>query len=687
MTVQLTSLRVAADFDSSKYVAGLAQKDAAEARSAASSKRVEVSVLSAKSRLDEMGGGVTRLARQTIAGFQDVERFSKGVLNVSRALETGQFSADQAAASLDGLYRKYGLVANATELAEAGHVQLAQAVTAANAKLALTETAADGAAVAQTRLAATSKMLAFQQRNLLFQLNDVAVSLAGGMNPLTVFAQQGSQIATIWGPDEGGVGRAFRETGKMVTGVIGRFPVLTGLTVAGAAAWAGMTYEINQASDVTVGFGDVALATFQVIRDGVLGILQPAFTAIAPYVETAWNGIVSATKVVGNTIINAFRAAAADVGFVFDQLPNILGAATIGAANAVIGGLNTMFERATGLLNSFISQVNSVLAALPFGAGEGLVIGEVGKVAIPKIDNTYSTDLAKANAEHEKRQRGILGSDPLGGFFDAVKVQAVANALDDVKEKAGTAGGALRKAANDNRDPWAGLTDGLKEAAGFLREITGGIIDDLKSGLQEGKSLWQAFGTAATNALTKITDTLLNEVLDALFQVNGAGGAGGGGGILGTLIGGLLGGGGDPWAGMRTVTANANGNAISSGNVIPFARGGVVTRPTLFPMASGAGLMGEAGPEAVMPLRRLPSGRLGVEAGSAGSAAQGGPLVNVQVINNASNTRVREDRRAGPDGREMRRIIIEEVKGEMASGGFDGVMTGRYGASPQRVAR
>ena len=251
--------------------------------------------------------------------------------------------------------------------------------------------------------------------------------------------------------------------------------------------------------------------------------------------------------------------------------------------------------------------------------------------------------------------------------------------LDDVDDKAKKAGGSLRKAAD--KDPWDGLTKSLQQAAEFLRDLTGGIIDDLKSGLQQGQSLWQAFGTAASNALTKISDKLLNEVLDALFQVNSAGSSGGG--ILGTLIGGigsLLGGGG-------AVTASANGNAIDAGNVIPFARGGVVTRPTLFPMASGAGLMGEAGPEAVMPLRRLPSGRLGVEAGNAGSAAQGGPLVNVQVINNASNTRVREDRRAGPDGREMRRIIIEEVKGEMASGGFDGVMGGRYGANPQRVAR
>jgi hypothetical protein len=41
---------------------------------------------------------------------------------------------------------------------------------------------------------------------------------------------------------------------------------------------------------------------------------------------------------------------------------------------------------------------------------------------------------------------------------------------------------------------------------------------------------------------------------------------------------------------------------------VPFRHGGVVTRPTIFPFAGGIGLMSEAGPEAIMPLRRLGGG-------------------------------------------------------------------------------
>lgn len=63
--------------------------------------------------------------------------------------------------------------------------------------------------------------------------------------------------------------------------------------------------------------------------------------------------------------------------------------------------------------------------------------------------------------------------------------------------------------------------------------------------------------------------------------------------------------------------AFAQGGVIQSGRVRPFAAGGIVSAPTYFPMRDGAGLMGEAGPEAILPLRRGPDGRLGVAAGAA----------------------------------------------------------------------
>lgn len=71
----------------------------------------------------------------------------------------------------------------------------------------------------------------------------------------------------------------------------------------------------------------------------------------------------------------------------------------------------------------------------------------------------------------------------------------------------------------------------------------------------------------------------------------------------------------------------AKGGAFTQGQVMPFAQGGIVTSPTAFGMRGGTGVMGEAGPEAIMPLSRGPDGKLGVRA-----AGGGGPVTVVMNI-------------------------------------------------------
>ena len=79
--------------------------------------------------------------------------------------------------------------------------------------------------------------------------------------------------------------------------------------------------------------------------------------------------------------------------------------------------------------------------------------------------------------------------------------------------------------------------------------------------------------------------------------------------------------------GGQQVMAAAKGQVLAQNKIVPYAYGGIVSRPTLFPMANGAGLMGEAGPEAIMPLRRNKRGKLGVET----SGATSNNVVNVSV--------------------------------------------------------
>ena len=77
---------------------------------------------------------------------------------------------------------------------------------------------------------------------------------------------------------------------------------------------------------------------------------------------------------------------------------------------------------------------------------------------------------------------------------------------------------------------------------------------------------------------------------------------------------------------------NAKGNVYDGGELQKYAYGGIINKPTVFPMKNGLGLMGEAGAEAIMPLKRGKDGRLGV-------ALQGGGSNVVNVSVDASGTK------------------------------------------------
>ncbi|MEQ8448243.1 MAG: hypothetical protein RIB97_01015 [Nitratireductor sp.] len=147
----------------------------------------------------------------------------------------------------------------------------------------------------------------------------------------------------------------------------------------------------------------------------------------------------------------------------------------------------------------------------------------------------------------------------------------------------------------------------------FHKELVTGVMSDLRHALNDGKLSWQELADVALNALDTIIDKLLNDLIDAIFEVNNAAKSGGGGGIFdffADLLGGIFGG-GDRWDGMRV--KSADGNVFDAGRIVPHSMGDIVDRPSLFPMRQGIGSVAEVEPEAIMPLRRGPNGRLGIE--------------------------------------------------------------------------
>ena len=125
--------------------------------------------------------------------------------------------------------------------------------------------------------------------------------------------------------------------------------------------------------------------------------------------------------------------------------------------------------------------------------------------------------------------------------------------------------------------------------SGGLRRAFDGVVFD-------GMKLSDALKGVAKSMADTVFQTALKPVHNAL------------GGLLANGVNSLL----------SSAMPFAKGAAFSQGQVMPFAKGGVVSTPTNFAMRGGTGLMGEAGPEAIMPLARGADGRLGVAAAGGG---------------------------------------------------------------------
>lgn len=133
----------------------------------------------------------------------------------------------------------------------------------------------------------------------------------------------------------------------------------------------------------------------------------------------------------------------------------------------------------------------------------------------------------------------------------------------------------------------------LRDVSRAGRETGDALSRAFSDAILRGKDLSDVFKSLAL----RLGQRALNSAVEPLGQA------------LGSSVQGLF----------NRVLTNADGNAFAQGRVVPLARGGIVDGPTFFPMRGGrTGVMGEAGPEAILPLARGPDGRLGVRTGGNG---------------------------------------------------------------------
>lgn len=231
------------------------------------------------------------------------------------------------------------------------------------------------------------------------------------------------------------------------------------------------------------------------------------------------------------------------------------------------------------------------------------------------------------------------------------------------------------------KEKWDEMAEGIQTATDAMlpfrdavEQIGRGMQDSLVNGLSDAFTSFIDGTESAKGALKGFAQSFVKEMTAmivkamVLYAVQKALGMATGSMAFGSLMqsyGGVYGNG---------LLSNAKGNAFSGGRVMAFANGGVVGGPTFFPMAGGrAGLMGEAGPEAIVPLSRR-NGKLGV----------GASPVNV-TVNNYAGAEVRTNR--GEDGRLQIDILKAEIAKDIARGGNTLAQTFERSYAMRRVGR
>lgn len=493
--------------------------------------------------------------------------------------------------------------------------------------------------------------------------------------------------------------------------------------VAGAA-FAGFSHEINKTTDLSVRMGDTLFASSQVIGDALydayIAPFETGFTSFYDFLiwttKTLVNSVVVTVMSAGLAVEYGLLSIWTAIKSVGGNIKNFFIDALVSTTNFITGGFNAML---TGI-NTMMSALGGDKVAKMFGmSGQIKLIPEIDLSGARAKTGQFKSEIADLNKVYGNAFDKLFTEDHAGKFFDLVQKQVVKN-LTKVDKKAAAAAKRLRDAydkiimrarqridslnleartigmtveatnrlryAQDlmNQVERAGIeltpkrraqlqglakemaaveaqVTQLRDTYEFGRESTRGFFADLKSGIEEGKTLWASLGDAISNVFDRIANKALEAAADGVWDMLFGAFFGGGSGLF------------DAGPSMNPINllASANGNVVAGPGINAYSNS-IVTKPTIFPFAKGIGLMGEAGKEAILPLQRGSDGRLGV---SGMVAANSNQTMVLNVYNNSGAT-VRQSEE--PDGRGGRRpaLVIEDTVAAAIS---------RTGSSAQRA--
>ena len=580
----------------------------------------------------------------------------------------------------------------------------------------------------------------FRVGGIAAQFQDIAVTAGMGMNPVLIGMQQGTQLASYLADGVKGLGDAFKlflgpvtmasialttlaagliqlvnwtkVAESVLNGIISVFEfiadkanVITGTVLTLGAAFAVFKSDvlIGKASDFmnSIDLKDMVIKKWEDLKEAWKSLKQVAgdtFKKIGGWI---------ASHPVQALTLAIIGAAAAWVMFSEsgkNAINKSIGYAAAGAyaiGGIMEAGFSAIYKGWDKAWADFKDDLNSLINKDYLGdAGDALAsVAEKGAKAFEKLKNKLyenkkeAEKLKKAWEDLKKSAEGNIAGLKLeksligAGTYEQTYQQTLFDLTQQAKDKG------IDLYGKDNKidqlrayaEETAYLTTEVKaqtEAYDFAKSSVNGFFSDMRQGLKQGQSVWESFGNAVMNVLDKILDKILEIGVDALFQAGSASGKDSWFNTALSYAGSwfTMGSGGTTSYNPATTPPPVKPTMAANGGVFS---NGIYSSPTLFAFAKGGqfGVMGEAGPEAVMPLTRGPDGSLGVRA-DGGSAA---PVV-VNVINN-SDAQARTERRQTSQGTEIDVIIDQMVAEKMNQPGTSSNNALRAFSNQKLIAR
>lgn len=250
--------------------------------------------------------------------------------------------------------------------------------------------------------------------------------------------------------------------------------------------------------------------------------------------------------------------------------------------------------------------------------------------------------------EFEEKNTDLLRQRQTGEIDEAFYQEALALNKRYLDERLRDQQG-FYAASDAQRSDWAdGMREGFanwadtasdyaSQSADLVNNAMSGLVGNISDALAGNKVDWEDWASSVLQSMQKI---ILNAMLvDSLRSASNSG--------FFSSIGGMFGAGAGAASGSTPsgaynsaasgIKLNAKGGAYASESLSAYSNS-IVSTPTYFAFAKGAGLMGEAGPEAIMPLTRSADGSLGVRmVGTPGATSGGGDTIIHQHFNISGN--------------------------------------------------